>query len=71
MKVGSSGVVGFDWDRWVRLGLLDPLARAQGVVEVIRSRWVDSRAPCVSLGLTGVIGLTRERLGCRWVHPGS
>ena len=65
VKVCSSGVFSFDWDRWVRLGSLDPLARDQGVVE---SRWVRSRAPCVSLGLSG---LTRERLGGRWVHPGS
>ena len=55
----------------MRGGWVPSHVRALGVDRFIRGRWVRSRAPCVSLGLSGVAGITRLYLGGRWVYPGS
>ena len=57
--------------RWVHSGSLDSLACAQSLVKVFQRRWVHLRAPCVSLGLSGIVGFTDKRLGGLWLKPGS
>ena len=66
------GFVGFIRGRWVLSGCrrfhpvsLGSLARALGVAAFIRGRCVQSRAPCVSMGLSGVIRFTRVRTSSR------
>ena len=78
-SLGSSGVIGFtrvhSGGRSVYLWSLCSLVRSLGVVRFIRGRWVDSivtwgrwvrsRAPQGSCGLSGVVGFTCARPGRR------
>ena len=85
-SLGTSGIVGFTLVHSggcsVHPGSLGTLACALGVVGFILGRLVCLRAPCLSLGSSGVtwftlgvvasvVRFTHARLGGRWFHQGS
>ena len=73
--LGSSEVGGFSRARsegcWVHPSSLGSLARALGVVVLLRVRWVHSHAPLGSMGSSGVVAFTSANPGSGWVRPGS